>query len=200
MTGPRLILASRSGGRRQMLENAGVVFEVDAANIDEDAVRDSLKAEGAPVEQVAETLAELKARRVSARQPGALVLGADQMLECEGRWYDKPESVAVARDHLLSLAGRTHRLISSVVLLRDEARLWHETAVAAMTMRPFTDGFLDSYLEAVGDRVCTSVGCYQVEGPGLQLFHRIDGDHFTIVGLPLLPVLDQLRVQGVLPS
>ncbi|MBN33762.1 MAG: septum formation protein Maf [Rhodospirillaceae bacterium] len=197
---PRLILASKSFGRRQMLEQAGVPFDVDVANLDEDAVKDSLKAEEASVEQAAETLAELKARRVSARQPGALVLGADSMLECEGRWYNKAETRAEARDHLLALAGREHRLVTSAVVLRDEIRLWHHTAVARLTMRAFSEPFLDAYLDAIGDLACASVGCYQVEGRGLQLFSRIDGDFHAIIGLPLLQVLDHLRHQGVLSS
>ena len=195
-----LILASASAGRRAMLENAGIVFDVEAASIDEDAVKQSLKAEGAAVEQAAETLAELKARRISARHAGVLVLGADSMLECDGRWYDKAESVAQAREHLVSMRGRTHRLVTSAVLVRDEGRIWHHTAVARMTMRNFSDACLDAYLASIGERACASVGCYQVESEGLQLFARIEGDFFAIVGLPMIEVLDQLRAQGVLAS
>jgi septum formation protein len=196
----RLILASASSGRRTMLENAGVAFTVEAASIDEDAVKQSLKVENAAVEHAAETLAELKARRISARHPGALVLGADSMLECEGCWYDKAVSVAEAREHLLSMRGKTHRLVTSAVLVRDEVRIWHHTAVAAMTMRIFSDAWLDGYLARIGERACASVGCYQVEGEGLQLFSRIDGDYYAIVGLPMVAVLDQLRIQGVLAT
>lgn len=183
-----------------MLEEAGVVFDVEAASIDEDAVKQSLKAEGASVEQAAETLAELKARRISARHPGVLVLGADSMLDCGGRWFDKAESVEEAREHLRAMRGLTHRLVTSAVLVRDEGRIWHHTAVASMTMRDFSDAWLDGYLDAVGERACASVGCYQIEGLGLQLFARIDGDFFAIVGLPMIQVLDQLRTQGVLAT
>jgi len=193
-----LVLASKSAGRREMLENAGVAFAVDAANLDEDAVKESLRAENAPVEHVAEALAELKARRVSARHPGILVLGADSMLECEGRWFDKAETMADARDHLEALSGHEHSLVTSAVLVKDETRLWHHTAVARLTMRDLSPAFLDDYLAAIGDLACASVGCYQVEGRGLQLFSRIEGDFYAIVGLPMLAVLDQLRLQGVL--
>ncbi len=195
-----LVLASKSAGRRAMLEGAGVVFGVDAANVDEDAVKDALKAEGAPVERAAEALAELKARRVSARQPGAIVLGADSMLECEGRWFDKAPDMAAAREQLLALRGRTHSLVTSAVLVRDEQRIWHHTAVAHMTMRTFSDGFLDDYLRAIGDAALSSVGCYQVEGRGLQLFSAIKGDFYAIVGLPMVAVMEQLRALGELPS
>ncbi|MBT5433146.1 MAG: Maf family nucleotide pyrophosphatase [Alphaproteobacteria bacterium] len=193
-----LVLASKSFGRREMLENAGVTFAVDAANVDEDAVKESLRAENAPVEHVAETLAELKARRVSARHPGVLVLGADSMLECEGRWFDKAGTMDEAREHLEALSGFEHRLVTSAVLVKDENRLWHHTAVARMTMRDLSPAFLDDYLATLGKRACASVGCYQVEGRGLQLFSRIEGDFYAIVGLPMLAVLDQLRLQGVL--
>lgn len=195
-----LVLASRSAGRRTMLENAGVIFDVDAANVDEDAVKDALRAEQAPVERAAEALAELKARRVSGRHPGALVLGADSMLECEGRWFDKAQSMAEAREHLLALSGREHRLVTSAVLVRDDARIWHHTAVARLAVRPLSPAFLDSYLEAIGELATSSVGCYQVEGLGLQLFSRIDGDFYAIVGLPMVEVLCQLRTLGELPS
>lgn len=195
-----LILASASAGRRSMLEAAGVVFDVEAASIDEDAMKQSLKAEGASVEQAAETLAELKARRISARHPGILVLGSDSMLECGGCWFDKAESMDQAREHLLAMRAVTHRLVTSAVLVRDERRIWHHTAVASMMMRNFSDAWLDDYLDHIGERACTSVGCYQVEGRGLQLFARIDGDFFAIVGLPMVEVLDQLRTQGVLAT
>ncbi len=183
-----------------MLENAGVVFAVEAASIDEDAVKQSLRAEGAAVEHAAETLAELKARRISARHPGVPVLGADSMLECEGRWFDKAASIEEAREHLIAMRGRVHRLVTSAVLVRDGGRVWHYTAVAAMTMRTFSDAWLDGYLERIGECACASVGCYQVEGEGLQLFSRIDGDFFAIVGLPMVQILDQLRSQGVLAA
>ena len=122
------------------------------------------------------------------------------MLECEGRWYDKAETMAQARAQLASLSGREHRLVTSAVLVRDEQRIWHHTAVARLTVRPLSDGFLDGYLAAIGDLALGSVGCYQVEGRGLQLFSRIEGDFYAIVGLPMVELLGQLRVLGELAS
>lgn len=188
-----LILASTSQSRRTMLSAAGVAFSTEAPGVDEDAVKESLKAEAASAGSIAETLAELKARKVSLRHPDAFVIGADQVLDCEGVLYDKPPSVETARRQLQTLRGRAHRLTSSVVVARGDARLWQHTAIATLHVRPFTDAFLDLYLARVGDAVCRSVGAYQLEGLGAQLFSRIDGDYFTILGLPLLPLLDFLR-------
>ena len=143
-------------------------------------------------------LAELKARRVASQAPAAIVLGADQILTCEGRWFDKPRDLAEARAQLAALAGRRHELWTAAIVLRDGARLWHEIAQARLWLRPCSDAFLDAYLDAVGDARPESVGAYQIEGLGAQLFARIEGDRFAILGLPLLEVLECLRVQGVL--
>ena len=194
---PRLVLASKSFGRRAMLEHAGVPFEPDVAQVDEDAIKDSLKAQQATAEQAAETLAELKANRVAPRHPGALVLGCDSILDLDGRWFDKPADLAAARDHLAALRGKRHRLVSAAVLVRDGARIWAHVDAANLTMRAFSDRFLDDYLAAIGDLATASVGAYQIEGRGIQLFSRIDGDPFTIIGMPLLPVLDILRAHDV---
>jgi septum formation protein len=188
-----LILASVSQSRRTMLAAAGVSFSAEAPGVDEEAVKDSLKAEAATPAAIAETLAELKARKVSLRHPDAFVIGADQVLDCDGTMYDKPPNVAAARRQLQSLRGRAHRLTASVVVARGDARLWHRTEAAMLHMRPFTDAFLDDYLTRVGDAACRSVGAYQLEGLGAQLFTRVEGDYFTILGLPLLPLLDFLR-------
>jgi septum formation protein len=188
-----LILASTSQSRRTMLTAAGVSFSSEAPGVDEDAVKDSLKGENAPPSAIAETLAELKARKVSLRHPDAFVIGADQVLDCGGILYDKPPDVAAARRQLQALRGRAHRLTASVVVARGDARLWHRTEVATLHMRPFTDAFLDNYLARAGAVVCRSVGAYQLEGLGAQLFTRIEGDYFTVLGLPLLPLLDFLR-------
>lgn len=188
-----LILASTSQSRRTMLTAAGVAFSAEAPGVDEDAVKDSLKGESAAPAAIAETLAELKARKVSLRHPDAFVIGADQVLDCEGAMYDKPSDVATARRQLQALRGRAHRLTASVVVARGDARLWHRTEVATLHMRLFTDAFLDGYLARVGEAACRSVGAYQLEGLGAQLFSRIEGDYFTILGLPLLPLLDFLR-------
>lgn len=197
--GPALVLASASRSRRQLLGGAGLRFEAEAAGIDESDVKESLKAEGAEPIQAAETLAELKAARISARRPGALVIGADQLLACESRWYDKPPDFEAAAEQLLSLAGKTHSLETAVCVVRNGTRLWHHNTVCRLTMRPVTRPFVDRYLEAAGPAVLESVGGYQLEGLGVQLFSRIQGDFFEILGLPLLPLLGFLRDRGVVP-
>lgn len=193
-----IVLASASAARRDMLARAGVTFVVDTAPVDEAAVKDAMRVETDNPARVAEVLAELKATRVSARHPGAIVIGADQMLECERAWFDKPADRAAARAQLVALRDKTHRLVSSVVAVRDGQRLWHHTDSARLTMRRFSDAFLDDYLDRAGDGVLSSVGAYQLEGLGAQLFLAVEGDHFTILGLPLLPLLDFLRENGVL--
>jgi septum formation protein len=197
MTEP-LILASASRVRASMLQAAGVAVEVVPARVDESELKIALRGQDADPAEVAIALAELKALQVSRARPGRLVLGADQMLDCDGAWFDKPENAASARDQLLALRGRKHRLTSAAVLARDGARIWHHSASADLTMRGFTDAFLNLYLEQAGPAVMESVGVYQLEGLGAQMFERIEGDYFVILGLPLLPVLDILREQNVL--
>lgn len=194
---PKLVLASGSRTRAAMLEQAGVPAILDRPLVDEDEVKAAGRAEGVPADAVAEALAELKAQRITRRHPGALVVGADQMLDCEGRWFDKPADRAAARAQLLDLRGKTHQLVSCAVVVRDGERMWHKTDSARLTMRNFSEAFLDDYLDRVGDDVLHSVGAYQLEGLGAQLFHRVEGDFFTILGLPLLPLLGFLRVHGV---
>lgn len=196
--GEVVVLASASASRRALLTNAGVPIEVAPARIDEDEVKQALRAEGAAAAQAAETLAELKAQRASGQRPGRLVVGADQILICEGAWFDKPGGRAEAAEHLARLAGRRHTLVTSAVVVRDRTRLWHHTAEAQLTMRPLETLFIERYLDAVGEDACASVGAYQLEGLGVQLFTHIDGDFFTILGLPLLPLLAFLREHGVL--
>jgi septum formation protein len=198
--GSPLVLASSSKTRAGLLKAVGLACAIEAPAVDEDAVKASLKAEGADAGTVAEALAELKARRVSARRRDALVVGADQVLQCEGQLYDKPATVAAARAQLQALRGRAHELLSAVVVVRADERLWHHTARARLVMRPFSDSFLDAYLARAGDDVCGSVGAYRLEGPAVQMFESIEGDYFAILGLPLLPLLDFLRLQGVIPS
>jgi septum formation protein len=195
-----IVLASASKVRRALLEAAGLAILVDPAAVDEAAVKDSYAGEDAGPGEIAEALAELKAMRISPRHPGLIVLGADQILDCEGQRFDKPEGLEGARAQLQALSGRRHRLISSLVALRDGQRLWHHTGEAVLTMREFSDAFLGSYLAAAGPGVLESVGAYQLEGLGAQLFTRIEGDYFTVLGLPLLPLLDFLRLQGELPT
>jgi septum formation protein len=194
-----LILASASTARAQMLRAAGVEIEIIPARVDEGELKLSLKQQEADPETAAIALAELKALQVSRSRPGRLVLGADQMLDCDGTWFDKPDSRAAAKAQLQALRGTTHRLTSAAVLAWDGQRIWHNAAAARLTMRAFTDPFLEGYLDQAGEAVLSSVGAYQLEGLGAQMFQKIDGDFFTILGLPLLPVLDILREQNVLP-
>ncbi len=195
---PRVVLASSSRSRRRLLADAGLPAIGEAPQIDETEVKSALAAEGADTEQVAEALAELKAQRVARRYPGALVIGADQMLECEGKWFDKPDDLNQAVQHLQALSGRTHRLVSSACVVRDGICLWHHGDHARLTMRPLSDAFIDAYLAALGERALDSVGAYQLEGLGAQLFTRVEGDYFTILGLPLLPLLEVMRQHRVL--
>lgn len=199
VAGETLVLASASAARAGLLERAGVAFAQEPAAIDEEGVRSALRAEGTSAERAAEVLAELKARKVSERRPGAFVIGADQILECEGAWLDKPADRDQARAQLRALRGRGHRLVSGACVVRDGRRLWHLTDSAELVMRPFSDAFLEAYLDAVGDEALGAVGAYHLEGPGAQLFARASGDYFTILGLPLLPLMDFLRQHGLMP-
>ena len=197
---PALWLASASSARADLLRRAGVPVEIEPARIDEDEVKASMRAEKAMAEMVAETLAEMKASRVARRHPGALVIGADQMLSSGDRWYDKPANLAEARAHLQSLRGRQHTLISALCVVRNDTRIWHHREYARMTMRDFSETFLDDYLAQSGPEVLESVGAYRLEGLGIQLFQRIEGEYTTILGLPLLPLLDFLRGHGVVKT
>jgi septum formation protein len=194
-----LILASKSTARRAVLEGAGVPFETAVAGVDENAVKIELLATGATPREVAEVLAERKAVRISRDRPG-LVIGADQTLEFEGGLYDKVGSLADARDRLKLLRGRSHQLHSAVVVASAGAPIWRETVSATLAMRDFSDAFLESYLQNEGEAALGSVGCYRLEGHGAQLFTRIEGDYFTILGLPLMGLLDLLRQHQVLTT
>ncbi len=200
MTGGRLILASASASRAAILDGAGLAVERIPAAVDEAEVKNAFAAEGRSPADVALALAALKARRVAQRNPDALVIGADQMLVCDGTWFDKPVDRAAARDQLLMLRGRVHELLAAVCVVQGETVIWEHLDRARMTVRPFGEAFLDWYLDRAGDRICQSVGAYQLEGLGSHLFARIEGDYFTILGLPLLPLLDFLRGRGALPE
>lgn len=193
-----IVLASGSKARAQVLAAAGVTFEVAVAGVDEGAVKAGLLAQGNGPREVADALAELKAIKVSRHHPGALVIGADQTLDLAGALFDKAETMAEARDRLQHLRGKTHKLHSAVVVALDGVVIWREVPAARLTMRPFTDAFLDSYLAGAGESILGSVGCYRLEDEGVQLFSRIDGDYFTILGLPLMGLLDLLRRYGAL--
>ncbi|MEL6774881.1 MAG: Maf family protein [Pseudomonadota bacterium] len=193
-----LLLASASAARAAMLTAAGVAIEVLPARIDEEAVKAAMRAEGAPARDQADKLAELKALRISARRPGQLVLGADQVLVAEGAVYDKPADRAEAEAHLGALRGKPHELLSAAVIALNGAPIWRHVGRARLLMRPFTDAFLSGYLDQMGESVTETVGGYRLEGEGAQLFARVDGDYFTVLGLPLLEVLGFLRARGVL--
>jgi septum formation protein len=197
---PRLVLASASATRSALLEAAGLRFEAHAARIDEEAVKRADRAEAADVADTAVNLADLKARRVARAEPDALVIGCDQMLECDGAWFDKPPDRDAARLQLQALRGRRHTLVTAVLCRRDGRRVWQHVARPRLTMRPFSDAFLDTYLDAEGAHVTQSVGAYRLEGLGVHLFDRIEGEHAAILGLPLLPLLGFLRQAGVLAA
>jgi septum formation protein len=194
-----IVLASKSAARRAVLEGAGVPFEVAVAGVDEEAVKASLLAEGVSPREVADALAELKAIRVSRAKDG-FVVGSDQTLEFEGRLYDKAPTIEAARERLKLLRGKPHKLHSAVVVAKDGAPIWRVLDTATLTMRDFSDDFLEAYLAAEGPEALGSVGCYRLEGPGAQLFSRVEGDYFAILGLPLLGLLDFLRQHGALAS
>ncbi|WP_127598068.1 Maf-like protein [Nitratireductor alexandrii] len=197
-TRPPLVLASRSPFRLKMLADAGVPVEAIAADIDERAAEAPLLNSGAGAEDVALVLAEAKAGAVGEKRPDALVIGADQTLSLDGELLHKPADMAEARRRLLHLSGKTHQLNSAVVLVRGGQTLWRHVAVAQMTVRPLAPDFVGCHLARVGDAALASVGAYQVEGEGIQLFERIDGDFFAIIGLPLLPLLAALRDLGAI--
>ena len=195
----RLVLASASVVRAHLLAGARISFETSPARIDEDAIKQSLLAEGARPRGVADALAELKALRVSSGHPDALILGADQVLDFDGELLSKSGTMEEARKQLARLRGGTHRLLSAVVLARNSAVIWRHVEEATLVMRKFSDSFLENYLAQEGVAVLSSVGSYRLEGLGVQLFERIEGDYFSILGLPMIPLLAALRDQGMLP-
>jgi septum formation protein len=197
---PRLLLASASAARRALLEAAGLRFEARPAHIDETALKQAAKAEGRSAEGTALLLAEMKALRVARREPDALVIGCDQLLVCGDDWFDKPADLAAARAQLQALRGRTHALVTAVLCQSGDQRLWHAVATPRLTMRNFSDEMLEAYLALEATHVTATVGAYRIEGPGIQLFETVTGDHTAILGLPLLPLLGFLRQHGVLAS
>lgn len=195
-----LLLASASPVRARLLEAAGVALRIAPARIDEAAVRDSLLAEGAAPRDIADRLAELKAQTVSTANPGALVIGADQVLEFRGSVIGKSPDLASARALLRSLSGARHNLVTAAAIARDGTVLWRHVTRVGLDMRELSEAFLDAYLASEGEAILGSVGCYHLEGRGAQLFSRIDGDYFAVLGLPLLSLLDALRHLGAVPS
>ena len=195
---PALILASGSSVRTRLLTAAGVEHTVHPADVDEAAVRDGMTAENASHGDIAEALAELKAQTVAQTHPGKLVLGADQILSCDGRVFEKPRGLPGVRAHLNALMGKEHSLFNAACIVRDGEVVWHHLGQPVLHMRRLSEGFVEGYIAAVGEDVCQSVGAYQLEGRGVQLFSRIDGDFFDILGLPMLPLLEYLRKQQVI--
>ena len=192
-----LVLASAASVRAAMLRAAGLSFTIQPARVDEGAVKDAMRAEDPEGRETARALAMLKARRVSAGAPGAFVIGADQLLVCGDEWFDKPVDVEDARGQLKRLRGRRHTLVTAVSVVRDEAEIWGEVVCPQLTMRPFSDAFLERYLEWAGDGILACVGGYEAEGLGAQLLAEIEGEWFAVLGLPLMPLLAFLREHGL---
>ena len=199
-TGEHLILASSSPTRRRLLADAGLEVRVEPARVDEGAIKCRFRAAGGSAADCALALAEAKALQVAASHHHALVIGADQILVCDGDWLDKPLSLADARVQLLFLRGRTHELLTAACVVHQQAMMWQAVTSARLTMRNFKDRFLDAYLGAEGSAILGSVGSYRLEGRGIQLFARIEGDYFAILGLPLLELLNFLRERRALSS
>lgn len=195
----RLILASGSAIRAQILTGAGLEFETIVKPVDEGAIKDSMRSEGAKIRDIADALAEAKAVRVS-RQEAGLVIGADQIMTMDGALYDKPTSIADAKDRLWSMRGRRHELVGAVVAAENGQPVWRYVGETRLWVREFSEEFLDQYIAVEGDRPLKSVGAYRFEGPGAHLFERVEGDFFSILGLSLLPLLDYLRARGIAPQ
>lgn len=193
-----IILASTSQIRQQLLRNAGVVFTALSSGVDESLIKEASR-ESSPA-MLAAALATAKSTALCQAHPGALIIGADQLLVLDGKTFDKPSSIPDARLQLQALRNRSHQLISAISCSRSGATLWQHQSAATLTMRPFTDEFLDHYITRGGTDLLTSVGAYKLEGRGIQLFETISGDYFTILGLPLLPLLAFLRGEGLLES
>ena len=194
------VRASASKIRSDILSNAGVLHRCEIAAIDETIIKKRVRREGGNVKIAATALADAKAEEVAAHTPQALVIGADQILECEDRWFDKPPDFSAAVETLKALRGRRHQLISAVSVYRGDVNVWRHLETAHLTMRDFSDGFLENYIEESGPDILESVGAYRLEGNGAQLFSHIDGDYFTILGLPLLALLGFLRKVGAVAA
>lgn len=192
------ILASQSLTRCQLLEKAGVKFKVEASYIDEDAIKEALLLEKQSPRNIADALAEAKAVKISLKYPDAFVIGSDQTLEYEGLLFNKPEDLKALRRNLETLSGQTHKLFSAVVIAQQGRVLWRYVDMVKLSMRVISASFLEHYVEGQGEKLLSSVGGYHIEGWGAQLFDRVEGDYFTVLGLPLLPLLAQLRHYGVL--
>jgi septum formation protein len=195
----RLILASGSAIRAQILSEAGLTYEVISKPVDEAAIKQAMLAEGSRLRDIADALAEAKAMRVSRTEPG-FVIGADQIMVMDDTLFDKPPTIEAARQRLKEMRGKTHKLMGAVVVCENGQAVWRHLSVTKLTVRDFSDAFLDQYIELEGESLTRSVGAYRFEGPGAHLFSQVEGDFFSILGLPLLPLLEYLRTRGVVPS
>ncbi|GLQ35529.1 Maf-like protein [Amylibacter marinus] len=195
----KITLASQSMARIAMLKSAGIDFTAMPAKIDEPAIMGALLAENATPNDVVDTLAEFKARRVASKQAG-FVIGCDQILVCEKKIYSKAQTLDEAREKLRALRGKSHQLMSAAVIFEDGEPVWRTIGRAQLFMRDFSDAYLEDYLNGCGSEILSSVGCYLLEKEGVNLFNRVQGDYFTVLGFPLLEVLAYLRTRGVIPS
>ncbi len=195
-----IVLASSSSIRATLLRNAGVRFTAEPARVDEESVKNALLAEGAPARDIADALAELKSMKISTRQPDAMVIGSDQVLELDGQLLSKPESPAGAIDQLRGLSGRTHILFSAVVLCEQSKPVWRHVSRVVMQMRDLSNGYLEDYVDRNWDRIRYSVGSYNLEEEGVRLFASVRGDYFSVLGMPLLETLNYLTLRGVLDT
>ena len=191
-----IVLASRSSIRRELLERAGIPSRAIPANVDEDAIKATCRSQALDVQTTALQLARSKALDIAHAEPGALVVGTDQILDLDGDWLGKPRDRADAADQLRRLGGRSHHLVTAISLVSDDSELWRHCDVATLTMTPLDVPQIEHYLDTVGESVFDAVGAYHVEGRGITLFDHIDGDFFSILGLPLLPLLGELRARG----
>jgi septum formation protein len=193
-----IILASASAARREMLARAGIEMSVVPAAVDEAAVKAAAKAAGLSASALALRLAGMKAMRIAMRRTGALVIGADQVLDQDGTWFDKPRDPGEAAAHIRRLRGGSHELATAICCARDGRLIWHHTETPRLVMRELSDAFITDYVAREGEALLACVGAYRLEGRGIQLFDRIEGDFFTILGLPLLPLLGFLRAEGAI--
>lgn len=197
---PKVILASGSKIRASLLINAGISIETEIAKVDEASIKSAMFSEGAPARDIADVLAETKARRIATKNPDAIVIGADQVLVCQNILYDKPQDLDEAQKQLSKLRGKTHELLSAAVIYENAKPVWRHIGRAQLMMRPFSDEFLEEYIKTNGNSLLETVGAYKLEETGSQLFTRVQGDYFSVLGLPLLEVLGFMRTRGIITT